>query len=290
MIEIENNIYTETIKENSPAGYRVISKLNVTSSEEEVKFFNGVSLGPDNEFLFRYNFPDKSLYIVKEDGLLKADADFSIEALKGLLNSYNKKFAKALKQSFTLGVLGKEIKLEVELMTEKTEIGLFNLEVPKFQRLKDIIKDEDEEKLYSAFLNDELIFKELKNYCDYKKIKYDPEATGIIHLPLHKKLEEINEVFVAEILLTYLEQYFASQIYMASEKGSAEYELGLLMYLDRKFSSYMFDILKHCQEKNISDFTTDVNISKEFDRQLKQATKRVNKNPELTAIADKYTN
>ncbi len=77
---------------------------------------------------------------------------------------------------------------------------------------------------------------------------------------------------------------------MASEKGSAEYELGLLMYLDRKFSSYMFDILKHCQEKNISDFTTDVNISKEFDRQLKQATKRVNKNPELTAIADKYTN
>jgi hypothetical protein len=289
MTEIEKNIYTEDLKENSPLKYRVISKLTVNSSVDDVKYFNGVNLGDDDEFVLSYNRPDNSLYIVAEK-LLKASSDTDKDFFNSLLTAYNEKFKKSFEKEITLNVLGTDIRLEVELNPEKTEIGVFNLEVPKFQRLKDIIKDADEEKLYSAFLKDQLIFEELKRYCDYKKIKYNPEATETIQLPFHRKLEEVDEIYVSEILLTYLEQYFASQVYMACEKGSAEYELGLLMYLDRKFSGYMFDTLKYCQENNIVDFTADASISEEFSRQLKQAVKRINKNLELSAIADKYTN
>jgi hypothetical protein len=288
MIEIEKNVYTEDLKENNPVKYRVISKLTVNSSEEEIKYFNGVNLGDNNEFVLTYNWPDNSLYIVAEK-LLKINSETDKDFFSSLLATYNEKFKNVFKKEIRLNVLDKNIQLNVELNPEITEIGVFNLDIPKFQRLKDIIKDDSEEKLYSAFLKDELIFEELKRYCDYKKISYNPKATETIHLPFHKKLDEIDELYVSETLLGYLEQYFASQLYMSYEKNSAEFELGLLMYLDRKFSSYMFDNLKYCQEKQIESFWSDKKIADEFQKQLKQASTRVNKNPKLSAIAEKYT-
>jgi len=243
--------------------YMQLVKLKNTPEDFDPALLNGFELS--NGKIFIYNFPTKELYIGK---ILTYGAPIKTENLAD--QAITKEFLDMVEFENEDATYGVQVEGDIYVVQD-------NIELDKdYHWLGKVFKTPEDQMRYEEFLTDEFMFERMKEYCIYKKlIDKDSDIKEFAALPLHKKEPRTKEIAVhTHMINTFNQWQFSENLMRGFEKGTPEYELGLLCRLVPKFSNYILDNIK---EENLL-------ASEGYKKELNAAVKVVNKSEYLKSF------
>jgi len=233
--------------ENKIIKYRIIGKI-VSPLEHKVINFNGVKL--QDNYTLEYNYPDQSLYIVYRNITNEIRFDRE-EKLAEVASQFNV----LLSKSVTMEIKGEVLDLAatVEPIIEQSLI-VENFTIKNYTRLSDIansfkniniFNSSQFKNIYELFLTNPIMVEQLKEFCNYSKIKFDETADTIAKLPsLQLFVEEIGEVYVLDKIIKYFSRYLAAAFILTFDDLEYKDDIATLIVVNKKFGSYIVELLE----------------------------------------------
>jgi len=231
--------------------------------------------------VLRYNYPSSELFTTTR---YLAPRALSEEQMEELLEFTLTEWENC--ETMNGDLLDKEafdFDSKVDIFPKDGEAGVVMLpiEIPEnLLWLPSIFDTPEKQMMYEDFMANPLVYERMRKMCENKGIPIPEEATETAALPIHQKEKNTGEILISTTAYEAFRQFQYCQNFLRGfDKGTAEHDMGKLMMLDPKFCEDMMTTTEmKIEGKEIHDEEGN------YQRSLRQAIKKIQKNPRLMAM------
>lgn len=219
----------------------------------------------------KYNYPDSTLYAAVTFHFSEKLEEKGLEKVGKFVKEYLSKSKEFVKDPIILE--DKECKLKLTHKKQEIFVSMNELIAPEdYVFLTELFEDDKDTAAYPGFLDNKLMFEKLTKLCAKLKLEVPGDAVTGVMLPIHKKDPKSGATLVHNKVPVMFKEYKLAQNYLNGfELGTKENQIGLLMMLSPRFSSYFYKLALKI-EKGLK-FNSEA-----YDRELKKAAEYVSKN------------